>query len=425
MTSFPTLRWWNLSQCFTQVDEGLERSPWPIDAGSAARPIFWDADGTSPTITLTHRRPSATAVRLGLAPVQSFLDPPLPDAESWLTSSEGKAVVDAARATGGVRLQPAIWTRQAQMLCELLRREGLAAEAETNCPHGRIFHWNTRVGMRELFLSIPSLAPHLLPSLICHDAHQLAVTTARLGGRAMLVKSNFALGGVGISVMMDGRRASSSGSVFLGKKKGAFSWAIRDEPMLVEQFVGDAETNVSLTVDARKTAAGLEIAGVSQQLLVQGFLYDGIVCAPATIQGDQATSLRHIAEALADALARRGYHGWFNFDCVVTADRRTMLVDLNVRRSAPLDAHMIVNRLVRSVGVIGAYRFDELEVAGCRDEEDIETALYRAGLAFDGRAGVITLSAPHVSATTVPFLTVATDMSELEENAHGLRRAFA
>lgn len=426
MTELPSLRWWNLSQCFTQVEEALERSIWPVDAASAARPLYWDTDEDHRAFTVTNARVSAAATRLGLVPRQVILAPPTPcDDHSWLDTVEGNAIITAARDAGGLRLVPCVWTRQAQQMYDALRREGITIEAEITCPHGRIFHWNSRVGMRELFLSIPQLAPYLPPSLVCHDIHQVRIASARLSSRKMVIKSNFALGGAGTSMLTKDEHFGDLDTYAKSKQKAGFSWAMRDEPTIVEEFIGDAESNLSITVDARQTPAGIAIAGISEQLLIGGFQYAGISSLGSTCLSQHEASLREIAESLGTALARRGYDGWFNFDCVATKAGKLALIDLNVRRSAPLDAHAIVNRLARVNGHIAVYRFYEIVNPGFTNDDDTEERLLRTGLLFDGHAGTIALTAPDTAATTLPLMTIADSDEELKDRLDVLRHTIA
>ncbi len=433
MTAPPlTLRWWNLEQTFTQVDAAREASPWPLDSLADCKAALWDVDG--PMLTLTSHRPTRALLAHGLVPEQRYAAlPEHGEDERWQDSANGAALMRIVHEAGAVRLAPCVWTRQAEMIARALEKEQVAVEAETPCPHGRVFYWNTRVGMRDLFLSIPALADHLPPSLVCHDAAQVEIAAARLGQHDLLVKSNFALGGAGSVVLRVGKpyrrdwveaiAARASGK---GKGKKTFAWAWREEPYVVERVVGNWRTNVSVTLDARQTATGTEIAGLSEQM-IEGLAYRGIRSLDPRLETHHRPCLHALTEAVGAGLAARGFAGWFNLDFVLTRDGRCFLADLNVRRSAPLDLHMLVRRIQQRSGRMSRYRAFEAFRTHLADEDAVNRSLETTGLAFDGATGVLPLRRPVAESDrthSLPVLLLAEDEPALDRLAAGLRRAF-
>ncbi|MFZ1641923.1 MAG: hypothetical protein WAV07_10955 [Candidatus Contendobacter sp.] len=432
MTAPPlTLRWWNLEQTFTQIDAAREASPWPLDSLAGCKAALWDVDG--PALTLTSHRPARALLAHAMAPEQRYATlPECGEDGRWQDSPNGAALMRIARDAGAVRLAPCVWTRQTEMIARALEKEHVAVEAETPCPHGRVFHWNTRVGMRDLFLSIPALANHLPPSLVCHDAGQVEIAAARLGENDLLVKSNFALGGAGSVVLRAGatyRRdwvETIAARTAESKGKKAFAWAWREEPYVVERVVGNLPTNVSATLDARQTATGTEIAGLSEQV-IEGFAYRGIRSLDPRLEARHRPRLHALTEAVGAGLAARGFAGWFNLDFVLTRDGQCFLADLNVRRSAPLDLHLLVARIQQRTGRMSRYRVSEAFRTRLTDENAVDRSLETAGLAFDGTAGVLPLRCPAAKSDrthSLPVLLLAEDEPALDRLAAGLRRAL-
>jgi hypothetical protein len=427
-----TLRWWNLEQTFTQTDAAREASPWPLDSLAGCKAALWDVD--DPALTLTSHRPARTLLTHGLVPEQRYAAlPECSEDERWQDSANGAALMRIAHKAGAVRLAPCVWTRQAEMIARVLEKEHVAVEAETPCPHGRVFYWNTRVGMRDLFLSIPALAGHLPHSLVCHDAGQVEIAAARLGQHDLLVKSNFALGGVGSVMLRAGKpyrrdwveaiAARVSGK---GKGKKTFAWAWREEPYVVEKVVGNWRTNVSVTLDARQTATGTEIAGLSEQM-IEGFAYRGIRSLDPRLETHHRPCLHALTEAVGVGLAARGFAGWFNLDFVLTRAGQCFLADLNVRRSAPLDLHMLAGRIQQQSGRMSRYRAFEAFRTHLADEDAVDRSLETAGLAFDGATGVLPLRCPLADPdqpASLPVLLLAEDEPALDGLAAGLRRVL-
>ena len=429
-----TLRWWNLAQTFTQTDPSKESSPWPVDSAAGAKAALWDVDG--PSLTLTSARPSLALVKHGLVPTQRYADLPQPDcADRWLDTEAGGRLLEIARQAGTIRLAPGVWTRQVDSIRRVFEKQRIAVEVETACPHGRVFHWNTRVGMRDLFLSIPSIAAHLPPSLVCHDATHVKTAASRLGGKTLLVKSNFALGGLGTVILPTGGVDPSKLVELIaahlpepvqGKGK-AFAWAWREEPFVVEQFEGSLKTNISVTLDARQICGATEILGCSEQLIEDGFAYAGIRSLEPALEARHQPQLTLITEAVGQALATRGFAGCFNLDFVLTQDGRCFLVDLNVRRSAPLDLHRLLARLLARCPTDWlCYQAIEQFGTVWESEAAIGHALASEGLAFDGRTGVLPLCCPYPCHASggfrVPLLLLATDEAGLLRLADGIHR---
>ena len=338
-----------------------------------------------------------------------------------------------------VLLAPAIWTRQAQLLLQSLANLGVNALPEVACPPGRVFYWNTRVGMRDLFLSIPSISPLMVPSLVCHDAHQVRIAAARLAPQRVVVKSNFSLGGMGTCFLEASEAFDPSsfeatlafrddeGNEVPGKK---FPWAWQTEPFVVERFVGARETNVSITVDARYHAIeGTEVVGFSEQVLNRGFQYSGIRRLRHTYEMEHATNIKVAVEALGSALGIRGYSGYFNVDFGVTSEGQLFICDLNVRRSAPLNVHMILRRIRgRTDADPVAYSFLEAVDIGAADERILLDRLKSDGLLYERGRGIIPLfilpGATTRQTAWASILFVESDLAALGELENAARRSL-
>lgn len=408
-----TIRWWNTTQVFTQSLSVHEAAVWPQPGPLDGKALLWDTEGTEATLTLTSAEPSML-VGWNLLPRQRIA--PLPTTTRrgrWEGSPGGRAVLDAAREAGAVRLAPAVWTRQANGILMDLRRLGIDAVPEITCPHGRVFHWNTRVGMRELFHAIPALAPFLPPSMVCHDVFQVRAAIDRLGHRPMLVKSNFSLGGAGTWLPGPGEPFNpevpdaSSGN----NTAKAIPWAWREEPFVVESLMGDIASNLSVTLDARNHADGqTDIVGYAEQILANRFSYAGIRSLDPARAANLETSFHSIAGAIGEALAARGFNGFFNVDFVVTAADQIFVADLNLRRSAPLDVQMLLRRL----GGGPFFDYHEAKIINATSAADVERCLASAGLAWDGQRGALVLGAVRSMGDErrAPILTVAASAAE-------------
>ena len=404
-----------------------------MDSSAGIKAALWETEG--PSLTLTSQRPAHALLAQGLVPRQHFaLLPETGHNGRWQDSEAGVDLLAIAREAGLVRLAPCVWTRQAETILRVLEKARVVVEVETPCPHGRIFHWNSRIGMRDLFLSIPALAGHLPQSLVCHDLAQVKTAALRLGDQDLLIKSNFALGGLGSMLLPAG--ADYDQDLVAGiaarlpdqaKGKKAFDWAWREEPFVIEAVVGELKSNLSVTLDARQSAAGTEIVGISEQLIDQGFAYHGIRSLGAKWAARHAAALTAIAEATGQALAARGFAGWFNLDFVLTRGGQCFLVDLNVRRSAPLDLHHLVARVGQRAGRKLCYQAWERFETAQASEQAVTCVLEAHGLAFDGTSGVLPLRGPEAGAAgghALPVLLLAADEAALVRLAREFRRVL-
>lgn len=421
-TSRLDVRYWNLEQAFPRLGA---HAVWPHEDRLTSKALIWDIE--QPTVTLADVRPAADLSHLGLIEPSGHLMalPHDDDGAVWTETDGGRRLIDVCREAKRIRLVPAVWTREASRVADTLRKCGVDVTSEAAVAHGRVFHWNTRVGMRDLFLADDALADVRVPSTICHDGRQLRLAIDRLVGTKLMVKSNFALGGFGsclverelqfeLSALDDLDRSFLDAD---GAKKG-FDWAWRTEPFVVETVVGNPRTNRSVTVDARCRGHGVvELVGLSEQLLVRETHYRGI----ATPSAPQIIAARPRMEAAVESvgtqLAARGYRGYFNLDFVVTDEGNCHLVDLNVRRSAPLDLHMILRRIGAQYPDLTWYRYVEDMLVTSATEAELRRKIAAQGRGFGPSGGLVVVRDPSddgVGRPRAAVLGVADDPGRLE-----------
>lgn len=417
------VRYWNLEQAFPRRGAN---AVWPYEDRLSSKALIWDVE--QPSVTLADVQPAADLSRLGLIePRQHMMRLPHDGdaASAWWETEAGRQLIDLCLEAKHIRLTPAIWTKEASGIADSLRKRGVDVMSEVKASHGRIFHWNTRVGMRDLFLADDALADVRVPSIICHDGRQLRLTIDRLDESALMVKSNFALGGFGSCLVEKASQVELSTLEDLNRsfldseaaKKGV-DWAWRDEPFVVETVVGNPRTNRSVTVDARCREHGVvELVGLSEQLLARETHYRGIATPSAPPIVTARPRMETAVESVGAQLAARGYRGHFNLDFVVTDEGTCHLVDLNVRRSAPLDLHMVLRRISAQFPDLTCYRHVEDLPVMSATEDELRRAIDARGRGFGPSGGLVVVRGPSRDGDGPPraaVLGVADDPGRLE-----------
>ena len=274
--------------------------------------------------------------------------PPVVGSTGW-----AEAILRAGAVGRPVRLLYTVLSETVLSIRDRLRHRypDLDVRGVPDCPPGLIRYWNSKLGGRDLLLSVPESAARLPPSVVCHGLGQAAALLAqRPYGQRFFIKGNFGAGG---SAVMPVRGGDSD----LAERLAAWSKAVAstksshwprfdDEPLLIETAVGPPDNARSLTVDMSIGEDGaIEMIGAGWQILADGVRYQGIWSAPE----DPDEALRHRAEVIGAAVAKRlwsrGYAGCFNLDFVVGSGEDLHLVEINVRRSAPLDQFLLMRRL--------------------------------------------------------------------------------
>ncbi|MFV8753858.1 hypothetical protein ACNOYE_25210 [Nannocystaceae bacterium ST9] len=105
-------------------------------------------------------------------------------------------------------------------------------------------------------------------------------------------------------------------------------------PYVVEELVGERSSNLSPTLDMYVDEASIRFVGVGWQVLERKAGYVGIVSGPRLIVPLEVMTA---ANAIAEALRARGYVGYFNIDFLVTLADEWSIMEINVRRSSPID----------------------------------------------------------------------------------------
>lgn len=390
------IRYWNLDQSFPVVDTESENRLWPLSSALSGKVCLWDCH--EPTLTLVNQHPPKLLSNLDLLPKPQWLMTlPVESLDSpWWKSSFGAEVLQKACHAGRVVLRPTIWTRQSDALLRFFAKQGIVVRHEAACSHGSIFYWNTRVGMRDLFLSIPEIRDMVIDSLVCHDPAQVELTLRRFPNKDFVVKANFAMGGFGVRLFSGGTGFdpedffSNPASDADTKKHKGMRWAHFGEPYVVEFMMGDISSNISVTVDCRvMDEDNIDIVGQSRQLLKNFFYYNGIESLGNVISSEMSDRISHASSLIGQNLAIKGFRGFFNLDFVVTRDNHAYVTDLNVRRSAPLDAHQLINRLSKNLPFEPCFKYVEFVVFPYKNETDLISALESSHLLFDGKTGVI------------------------------------
>ena len=310
---------------------------------------------------------------------------------------------------------------------------------------GIAFYYNTRVGMRELFLSKDELRDFIPASIVAHTREQVnSLIKNDVEGNIYIVKSNFSMGGVGSAIIpsytdfhlgMLGFDIDPSDSQldtereYSGSKVGSESWDWTDEPFVVERFVGDEKTNKSLTFDGIINIDGqFEFVGASEQILRNGRCYDGIKSFEFECSNtvDVCISLIEIVSKL---LWNRGYAGPINVDFVRGIDGRIFLVDLNLRFSAPFPIHRLLQKIrsnFRNRDI--HYHFFEEFSCGMNDIKIVTEYFDGLRSEFPREFGPFPLACPVESEArlvTVPILFLADSPDSNEKLSERVKRDLA
>jgi hypothetical protein len=213
-------------------------------------------------------------------------------------------------------------------------------------------HWNTKLGGARLFDYVPSARSCRPPWTIVHSEKEVENLVRHLrGNQSLVVKANHSMGGSGIRHVtkrnsFEALRTAKPGKRLAGKESADEGW-----PRLAEIFVGSADGNRSVTCDFKVDAGGVvEGIGVGEQLLDDGFSYRGCHSLESELPSATHTRIAHVGHELGAEMCRRGYHGPFNLDFVVTQENDLFLMEMNVRKSAPLDQFLVASRLTSSLG---------------------------------------------------------------------------
>ena len=431
MSEVLTLRYWNPDQTFKSACAPSPEDLWPEASPHDVKAALWDTDG--PTLSLANGRPATILADLGLLPT-NHTTAPVPSVGDRDASSKSRSIrtlLESLDQTQHIIVAPAVWTNEAKQIVNLLQNAGFSVSSETDCPPGRVFDWNTRVGMRELFRSISELSPMIIPSCICWDESKVRSSSSELGNDAVVIKSNRSFGGVGSAILDLSDRFDFSlldeSNALLGSKKLASkynAWHSWERPFVVEKLVGDLSTNLSITVDAKCLEADkVEILGCSEQILLNNLQYCGIRNYPNSLDSDVISKIHYAVRILGAALGSRQFSGYFNVDFCVTADSSIFIADLNVRRSYPLDAHMLLRR-INSVAPEKqklSYRHWDSLVVNTQKGASLEEVLDNGNLLYSRGSGAlpISLSQSELGQTTgiASIMLVETDelaVGELE-----------
>jgi hypothetical protein len=416
-----SLRWWNVSQTFAQDSQ---KSQWPFSHQLVEPPLLWDTDCDSLVIT-GDVDVSSAIFEIGLSPpnIHQFKIEYL--TSDWSSSDLWKYIVSRPDAANQVLiLEPAVWTSEAARIAQELRTsfKDVIPEVTTTC--GRVFYWNSRVGMRDFFLETPKIAQHVIRSIVCHDIFQVAALLKRCT-KPVMIKSHFAIGGAGTTFFDPANpkevEALIGDSWTSSKTKTSPTYNWRHEPYVVEEFVGDQTSNTSITVDGRVNSTGsVDLIGISRQRL-NGFAYCGIANLPT----NDFSFLLEKFNAVGAGLASKGFCGHFNVDWCMLANNQFYVCDLNVRRSAPLHLHMLLRRIEEKWGKTEQYWFDVSFPTTCSNDSEVIVRLKTAGLLFDGKRGALPITTPHKygDSNTISIGVFESGVRSIEKLISGVRYA--
>ncbi|MFD1624576.1 hypothetical protein [Azospirillum griseum] len=274
------------------------------------------------------------------------------------------------------------------------------------CPAGLVRRWNTKLGGRDLALAA-GIPPDLMPAQAAMPSLDHALITLKdlRGGGRWLLKPNAACGGFGLVEANGGQDVPER---LLGELRGRrtakASWkSLYDmsEPLVLQQFLGERERNTSLTADFEVAPDGaVAFLGVAQQRLQRGFVYQGATYTPDAPWRMHSDMIVDIGQRLGARMAVERFQGCYNLDFLVTPDNRLWLIELNVRRSAPLDQFLTLRRLV-GPNWMDHSAFDCHEAFPITGAVDslcaLEDRLRRHRLAFHDGQGVLAFHLSHRS----------------------------
>jgi len=220
------------------------------------------------------------------------------------------------------------------------------------CPAGLVRRWNTKLGGRDLALAADIPADRMPAQTAMPGLDHALITLRDLrGGGRWLLKPNAACGGFGL-VEADGGQEVPERLLgeLRGRRTAKASWkSLYDmsEPLVLQQFLGERERNISLTADFEVGPDGsVAFLGVAQQRLQGGFVYQGAAYAPDAPWRLHTDAIIEIGCRLGARMAMERFQGCFNLDFLITPDNRLWFIELNARRSAPLDQFLVLRRLV-------------------------------------------------------------------------------
>ena len=186
-------------------------------------------------------------------------------------------------------------------------------------------------------------------TIICHSETELldALRSVASDGARLLLKAEFGVGGFGTTVIQPewAQTAAARQACLAGLRQS-------DErftrwPVVVQEYVPRSRlTSSDLTGDAEVAHDGLVSFRSGATMLVDSTHYSGAVTAcgshfpPAVWE-----RVRRFTLAVGEELATRGYRGWYDVDFIESLTGQLMPLELNARRTGPIVAHTIGQRV--------------------------------------------------------------------------------
>lgn len=376
-----TVIWDNTSQTFPRNDydcSNQDHQYLPFTLDNFGDPVLWSLAYDQPSIVLCGAE-------------QGFWLSPLVSNEfmSCMTTTEFEKKFEANTDTLDFKLEPAVWSIETETIYSSLNGMLGTLVADNQGKSGRILSLNSRVGARGFLTSVKSLDNHLPPSFICHSERELAYELTRLKHIPLIAKPNFSMGGMGFSTFEG--LVQSKGAKWKGQESGKkdILWDRHHQPILVETILGERETNRSITVDCCIDNSMHPIVGLSEQLLHNGFCYAGIKSIDEVNEGTSIDLIKDLSTKLTQSLSKLGVAGFVNFDFCETSDGRIALCDLNLRKSAPLGAHLLIRHLQNNFELEPSeYAFFPILLNSSLSIINWIKAIDAAGLLYNGVEGV-------------------------------------
>ncbi|WP_044549916.1 hypothetical protein [Azospirillum lipoferum] len=310
-----------------------------------------------------------------------------------------------------------------RMADRLATAAGLEVVGVPDCPPGLVRYWNTKIGGRDLLRGVPAAAALVPDAVVCHTPlHAEAMLAGHPASERYVLKANMGAGGSGILWVTGGETGLAARLTRPDHTTGAGKnglWPLPlDEPLLLEVGIGDPRRNRSLTADFTVMPGGtVAFEGAALQVLDDFTRYRGIAWSPGAVAPAVLASVASVGTAVGRAMARRGFSGPFNLDFILPPEGRLALAEINVRRSAPLDQHLAMRRL------FGPDWPDRVAMRSweCLAGAD-PTTVAAAGLAFDGRAGVLLLGPRYGNGSaTMAVAPDAAGLDRLVASCHDLK----
>jgi hypothetical protein len=234
-------------------------------------------------------------------------------------------------------------------------RPDLEVSGLSSLSAGHVRRLNTKSGghqlMRDAGVDDDDLPPQTqFPTLPAAEAWLAAASRSN----SFLLKPNSAVGGFGIAPFLAGKPAPPDVALeaLRGRRRHATTWkaiGTVDDGVIVEQVVGDFGTNWSITADFEvANDLGVRLVGMAVQELKERVAYSGISSRPDGQWRRAEDKVRFYGEKLGRELLRLGYRGFFNIDVAALRSdpSRAWLIELNLRRSAPLNSFLLLERLL-------------------------------------------------------------------------------